>query len=222
MQGGEGLGEVGNAGSLLRDLVGLKIGEDGLRKLHGAANSFGGEQGENGGGIAALHLALLPFLDGPGGLADIVHGVAKIAEDLRMEAAGADFLLEFAQFGGGLLEPEGRSPEVAGGAGEGDGDAFGLASLSLTDTDDTRARSPAGGEILHFHPAAEDERGGGFQVAAVSIALQGACFRLAGFSSAIFPLERNRDHKGEAVTPATLIRAGLGPGRGRRGRHVFS
>jgi len=49
----------------------------GVAELSGAADTFGSQQREHREWILLPRLALLPLLNGPGGLANIIHGIAK-------------------------------------------------------------------------------------------------------------------------------------------------
>src|SRR5579864_5820257 len=69
------------------DLVGIRSRDDRVAQLRGAANAFGGQQGENRLWILAAQLAFLPLLNGPRRLAHIVHRIPKFPEDVRVHRA---------------------------------------------------------------------------------------------------------------------------------------
>src|SRR5712692_8652494 len=83
----------------------------GVAELGGAADPFSRQQGEHGEWILVPRLALLPLLNGPGGLADIVHGIAEFPKDARIEWARAHFILQPDEVGAGFLELEVHAPE---------------------------------------------------------------------------------------------------------------
>ncbi len=60
--------------------MGIQIRGQRLAELRGAADTLFGEQGAHRGGIPLLGLALLQFLNSPGGLAYIIDGVAKLTK----------------------------------------------------------------------------------------------------------------------------------------------
>jgi hypothetical protein len=53
----------------------------GVAELSGAADSFSSQQGKHRVGILAPRLALLPLLNGPRGLAHIIHRIPELPED---------------------------------------------------------------------------------------------------------------------------------------------
>jgi hypothetical protein len=75
----------------------------GVAELSGAADAFGSQQGEHSEWILVPRLALLPLLNGPGRLTDIVHSIPEFPEDARIVWAGAHFVLEPDEVGAGFL-----------------------------------------------------------------------------------------------------------------------
>jgi hypothetical protein len=75
----------------------------GVAELSGAADAFGSQQREHGEWILMARLALLPLLNGPGGLAHIIHGIPEFPEDAWIEGARAHFILQPDQVGAGFL-----------------------------------------------------------------------------------------------------------------------
>src|SRR6266852_8520597 len=98
-----GVKKLIHAGSFPSDLVVGEIGNDGIAQLCGAPDALADEQRKQRLRIVACDLALLPLLNGPGGLADVIHGVAEIRHDALIDAAGADGMLELQQLGTGFL-----------------------------------------------------------------------------------------------------------------------
>ncbi len=75
----------------------------GVAELSGAADTFGSQQREHREWILLPRLALLPLLNGPRGLAHIIHGIPEFAEDARVERARAHLILEPDEVGAGFL-----------------------------------------------------------------------------------------------------------------------
>lgn len=75
----------------------------GFTELSGAADTFGSQQGKHRVGILAPRLALLPLLDGPRRLADIIHRIPEFAEDALIDWARAHVILDPDQVGAGFL-----------------------------------------------------------------------------------------------------------------------
>ena len=76
--------------------------------LRGAFYALGGHDGEDGEGIAAgFVVEAEPFLHGPGGAADVVHGVAEFGEDAGVEFAGIYESFELMEFAGGGFQASG-------------------------------------------------------------------------------------------------------------------
>lgn len=65
-----------------------------IAELRGTANTLGGQQGKHCLRIMVLRLALLPFLNGPGRFAHVIHGIPELAEDARLDWAVAHVILE--------------------------------------------------------------------------------------------------------------------------------
>jgi len=99
----DGLEEFMNAYGFASYFVSGQAGVDGVAELSGAADAFGSQQREHGERILVPRLALLPLLNRPGGLADIIDGIAEFAEDARIEGAGAHLILEPDEVGAGFL-----------------------------------------------------------------------------------------------------------------------
>ena len=89
-----GVKKLIHAGSFPRDLMVGKIGDDGIAQLCGAPNALADEEGKQCLRIMACDLTLLPLLHSPGGLADVIHGVAEIRQDALIDATGADGMLK--------------------------------------------------------------------------------------------------------------------------------
>src|SRR5260370_37162398 len=58
---------------------------------------------------------LLPVLHGPGGLAHVIDGVAKIRQDALVDSAGANGVLELQQLRASLLQLKIDAPEALAG-----------------------------------------------------------------------------------------------------------
>ena len=84
---------------------------DGVAELSGAADALSSQQREHGERILVPRLALLPLLNGPGGLAHIIDGIAEFAEDARIERARAHLVFEPDEVGAGFLQLEILAPE---------------------------------------------------------------------------------------------------------------
>jgi hypothetical protein len=80
-----------------------RVRGNGVAELSGAANALSGQQGEHRLRILLPRLALLPFLNGPSGLADVVHGIAEFPEDARIDGALAHVVLQLDKVGASLL-----------------------------------------------------------------------------------------------------------------------
>src|SRR6266568_1158760 len=76
------------------DFVSPQVLRNGGAELHGAADTLLDEQGKDRGGVAVLDLALLPFLNGPGGLTDVIHSVAELAQNARVNASRFDGVVQ--------------------------------------------------------------------------------------------------------------------------------
>lgn len=61
--------------------------------------------------VVMLDLALLPFLDGPSGLAHVVHGIAKIHQNAVIDSAVANGLFELKQLTAGFAKLEIHAPK---------------------------------------------------------------------------------------------------------------
>jgi len=99
----DGLEEFINPHGFAGYIVSGKARVYGVAKLSGAANTFRSKQREHREWILFPRLALLPLLDGPRGLADIIDGIPKFPEDTRIERAGAHLILEPDEVGAGSL-----------------------------------------------------------------------------------------------------------------------
>lgn len=99
----DGLEEFINPHGFASDFVSGHACCYGVTELSGAADPFSSEQREHSEWILMARLALLPFLNGPRGLADIVHGIAEFPEDARIERARAHLILQPDQVGAGFL-----------------------------------------------------------------------------------------------------------------------
>jgi len=75
----------------------------GVAELSGAAETFSSQQREHGLWILLPRLALLPLLNGPRGLAHIIHCIAEFPEDARIYRAGAHVILQPDEIGAGFL-----------------------------------------------------------------------------------------------------------------------
>jgi hypothetical protein len=82
------------AGCFPRHLVSCEVRNDGIAQLRGTTDALAGEQGKKGVRIVVSDLALLPFLNGPSGFADVVDGVAEIHKNALVDATGAHGLLK--------------------------------------------------------------------------------------------------------------------------------
>ena len=69
------------------DGLGLKVVGERLVELRPAADSLGHEQWNYGCRIPLQHLSLLPFLNGPCCLADMVHCVSEFAQQVGINLA---------------------------------------------------------------------------------------------------------------------------------------
>ncbi len=111
MQALDGLKKFSNAHGFAAYFVRSRGGCNGFAELGRAPDAFSGQQRNHRFGILLLRLALLPFLHGPGRLADVVHGVAEILEDARIDRAGTHVVFEPDKFGARFLELEADTPE---------------------------------------------------------------------------------------------------------------
>ena len=99
----DGLEKFVNAHGFASYFVSGKAGGYGVAELSGAADTFSSQQREHSEGILAPRLALLPLLNGPRGLADVIHGIPEFLEDARIERARAHLILEPDEVGASLL-----------------------------------------------------------------------------------------------------------------------
>jgi hypothetical protein len=89
-----GVKQLIHAGSFPSDLVVGEIRDDGIAQLCGAPDALTDEQRKQRLRIVTCDLALLPLLNGPGSLAEVIDGVAEIHQDALIDATGADGMLE--------------------------------------------------------------------------------------------------------------------------------
>jgi len=92
-----------NAHGFAGYFVSGQAGVYGVAELSGAADTFSSQQWEHSEGILFPRLALLPLLDGPRGLADIIDGIPKFPEDARIEWARAHLIFEPDEVGASFL-----------------------------------------------------------------------------------------------------------------------
>src|SRR5712692_11969593 len=72
--------KFGNSFGSEGHFTGFQFGGQFVTEIGGAADALGGEQREDRIGAPALKETFLPFLNGPGDLADLVHRVAEFPE----------------------------------------------------------------------------------------------------------------------------------------------
>ena len=117
----DGSEEFINAHSLAGHFVNGQARVYGITELTGTSDTFRSQQREHRERILLARLALLPFLNGPGRLAHIIHGIPEFPEDARIEWARAHFILEPDEVGAGFLQLEISAPEGFAGDKELDG-----------------------------------------------------------------------------------------------------
>src|SRR6266849_6726273 len=83
----DGLKEFINSHRFASYFVCSRVRGYGVAKLSGAADTFGSQQGEHRVRIMVPRLALLPLLNGPRGLAHMIHGIPEFGEDARIYRA---------------------------------------------------------------------------------------------------------------------------------------
>src|SRR5205085_4358786 len=83
-------------------LVSFQVRLYGEAQLRGAPNPFRRDQRQHRLRVVFLQLTLLPFLNRPGGFPYVVHGVSKLFEYARIDAAGFNLLLDSDELGAGL------------------------------------------------------------------------------------------------------------------------
>src|SRR6266480_1096270 len=93
-----------------------------LIELRPAADALCNEQWNYRCRIPPLNLSLLPFLNGPRGLANVIHGVAEFAQHIRINVARFYAVLKLQQFSGCPPQLKGQPPKLFVGREEFNGD----------------------------------------------------------------------------------------------------
>src|SRR5690242_1780762 len=193
--------ELLDARGFAGDFVSGEVAGDGVAELGGAAEALGGKQRQDGARIAMLELALLPFLDGPGGLADVVDGVAKLDEDAWLDFASAHGLLELHKLGAGFLELEINAPEGFAGNQELDGNADRGSFGGPADRDDAGAKGFLGQQVGEFNFAADAGKRFHIKEAAERVDFDSLRACLDTFAGGVLPLcfEGNDDRETDSA-----------------------
>src|SRR5690349_18043048 len=195
--------ELFEARGFASEFPGGEIAGDGVAELGGAAETLGGKQGQDGVRVAMLELALLPFLDGPGGFADVVDGVAKFDEDAGFDFTGAHGLLELHKFGAGFLELEINAPKGFAGNQQLDSDANRSSLCGPADRDDASAKRFLGQQVGQFNFTADAGKRLHIEEAAQRVHFYSLRVRLDTFAGGVLPFcfQRNDDRETDAAAP---------------------
>src|SRR6267143_4211662 len=101
----------------------FQVGGERLIELRPAADALSNETWTYRCRIAPLNLSLLPFLNGPRGLANVIHGVAEFAQHIRINVARFYAVLKLQQFSGCPPQLKGQSPKLFVGREEFNGNS---------------------------------------------------------------------------------------------------
>src|SRR6266849_9650826 len=103
--------KFGNSFGSKGHFTGFQFGGQFVAEIGGAADALGSEQREDRIGAPALKVTFLPFLNGPGDLADLVHRVAEFSEHPQVYATCLHGLSEFEKFSCVSLQLEIHTPK---------------------------------------------------------------------------------------------------------------
>src|SRR5690349_7022014 len=88
-----------------------QVRHDGVSELGGAADALTGEQRKQSIRVVLRNLALLPFLDRPCSLADVVNSITKIHQNTLVNSAGPDRMLKLKKLRARLFQLKVDTPE---------------------------------------------------------------------------------------------------------------
>src|SRR5467141_4797860 len=90
----------------------LQVGGERLIELRPAADALSNEQWNYRCRIPLLNLSLLPFLNGPRGLADVIHCVSEFAQHIWIDVTRFHAVLKLQQFSGRPPQLKGQPPKL--------------------------------------------------------------------------------------------------------------
>ena len=158
-----------------------------LTEFGATAETLGSQQGEHSLRIVSLQLALLPFLDCPCGLADVVHCVAELSQYARLYTAGLDGLLDLDQLRGGFSELEIHAPKPIAGNEKLNSDSSGRGILGTSNSNNPRLGCFARNEVGYLQLATDSGIGFHVQETTVGVCLLGLRTFSDGFAAALLP-----------------------------------
>ena len=185
------------------------VGGNRVADLGGSAKALRDNQGNDGLRIGVLGLALLPFLDGPSGFANVVDGITKFAENALIHRSGAHFVFDADQIGADFLELKAGAPEGFTGNRQLDRDTDEAPFWASARSDHPRVSRLAGNKICELDLSADGRIVLHFQQAAVGVHFRSFCFFAEELAIRFLPSGLDNGLKGETAT------APFG-GRGRR------
>jgi hypothetical protein len=209
-----GVKQLIHAGSFPSDLVVGEIRDDGIAQLCGAPDALADEERKQRLRIVARDLTLLPLLPGPGGLADVIHGVAEIRQDALIDATGANGMLELQQLRTGFLQLKVYAPERFAGNQEFDGHSD-HASVFAANSDHADPIGFPGKQIGQLHLASDTREDLHVQQAALFVYFAGLRVFDDDAPAGLLPFGLHWDNDGKTAATA-LVRF-----CGRRRRDKF-
>src|SRR5437660_2545142 len=154
--------------------------------------------------VSLAQLALLPLLGGPGGLADIIDGVAELPKDARVQVARLHRAVEPHELGARFLQAEIDAPESFTRNQKLDCHTKHTAVRGTACADNPRPKRFARKEVGQIKVAANAGINLHLQKAALSVYLDGVGCFFDVLAASLLPLGLNGNNDGKADTSPLL------------------
>lgn len=154
-----------------------------------------------------LDLALLPFLDGPSGLAHVVHDIAKIHQNAVIDSAVANGLFELKQLTAGFAKLEIHAPRFRSES-KIDGHVKQAVFQGTSNAHNAGAMGFAADQVGELNLTAYAGERGHVQQTTVGIHLSSLCGLYDAFAVGVLPLGLYGNHDRKTAA-AALFRSGV-------------